>query len=70
MSKNHLPQQGDKVNDVRRDNPFRNGFVIRVLYDDGPDEVLVRFDNGVESYQFSAFEYSWTDRLGGVFMLT
>lgn len=67
MSK-HKVQKGDKVNDKER-IPFANGFVIAILYDEGPSEVLVRFDNGVECYDYTQFEYTWTDRYGGVFIL-
>ena len=68
MSKNHFPKRGDKVNDTRR-IPHANGFVTRVLYDDGPDEVMVEFDDGTVFYDYSEFEHSWTDSLGGVFIL-
>ena len=68
MSHKHFPRKGDKVNDKRR-IPNANGFVVRVLYNDGPDEVLVKFDDGLVSYEFSEFEHCWTDRLGGVFEL-
>ena len=69
MSLRHFPRQGDKVNDIRR-IPYANGFVQRVLYDDGPSEVLVKFDNGIECYDFDEFRYSWTERYLGVFILT
>jgi hypothetical protein len=69
MSKKHFPQRGDKVNDIRR-MPHANGFVVRVLYDDGPSEVIVKFDDGEETYDFEEFRYSWTDTYGGVFVLT
>ena len=68
MSLRHFPRRGDKVNDVSR-APNGNGFVIRVLYNDGPDEVMVRFDDGVHYYDFSEFQYSWTDGYGGVFIV-
>jgi len=69
MSKNHFPRRGDKVNDTRR-IPHANGFVQRVMYNDGPESVVVRFDNGVEEYDYEEFQYTWTDRYGGVFILT
>ena len=69
MSKTHFPRRGDKVNDIRR-LPHANGFVQRVLYDDGPDEVVVRFDDDIKSYDYAEFQYSWTDTYGGVFILT
>lgn len=75
MSLNHKPRRGDKVNDRRR-GPYRsNGFVICVLYDDGPSEVLCSFPNKegrpeTEYYDFSEFEFSWTDSFGGVFELS
>jgi hypothetical protein len=69
MSRKHFPQRGDKVNDVSR-IPNANGFVVRVLYDDGPDEVIVRFDDGLVTYSYSQFEYAWTDLYGGVFEIT
>lgn len=68
MSASHKPQKNDKVNDVSR-VPHANGFVLRILYDDGPSEVMVRFDNGIEFYEYSEFEYSWTDGYGGVFII-
>jgi hypothetical protein len=68
MSRKHFPQRGDKVNDSRR-TPHANGFVLRVIFDDGPDEVIVRFDNGIHNYDYHEFEYTWTDRYGGVFIL-
>jgi hypothetical protein len=66
MSRTHKPQRGDKVNDTRR-IPNANGFVVRILYDEGPSEVVVKFDDGTETYDYSEFEYSWTDKYGGVF---
>lgn len=68
MSKNHIPKNGDKVNDNRR-IPHANGTVVRILYDDGPDEVVVKFDNGIEVYDYDEFRHTWTDRYGGVFLL-
>ena len=68
MSKNHFPQKGDKVNDKSR-IPNANGFVVRVLYDEGPDEVVVRFDDEVVNYDYEQFRYAWTDTYGGVFIL-
>jgi len=69
MSRKHFPQRGDKVNDIRR-IPHANGFVQRILYDDGPSEVIVKYDDGMVTYDYSEFEYSWTDSMGGVFILT
>lgn len=68
MSLSHFPRRGDRVNDSRR-IPFGNGFVVRVLYDDGPDEVIVKFDNGTEFYDFEEFRWTWTDHYGGAFIL-
>lgn len=68
LSINHFPRRGDKVNDKRR-IPFANGFVVRVLYDDGPDTVIVQFDNGKELYDFEDFRSKWTDHYGGAFEL-
>lgn len=69
MSLKHFPSKGDKVNDIRR-RPNANGFVVRILYtDDGPEEVLVKYDDGVEFYDFDDFRYTWTNTLGGVFIL-
>lgn len=70
MSKNHTPKRGDRVNDLRRPSPYQNGFVRTILYDDGPDEVVVRFDDKTETYEYEEFRYSWTDNYGGVFILT
>lgn len=69
MSKKHKPQRGDKVNDKRR-IPHANGFVERIIYDGGPTEVVVRFDNEIVYYDYSEFEFSWTDTYGGVFILS
>lgn len=69
MSSSHFPRKGDKVNDKRR-IPHANGFVAWVQYDDGPDTVVVRFDNGIELYDYEEFRNSWVDRFGGVFVLT
>lgn len=68
MSKRHFPQRGDKVNDVRR-IPYANGFISTILYDDGPSEVIVKFDDRSETYDFEEFRYTWTDTYGGVFIL-
>lgn len=67
MSLNHFPRRNDKVNDRRRRHG--NGFVVRVLYDDGPDEVMVKFDDGIAFYEFEEFRWTWTDTYGGVFIL-
>ena len=70
MSKRHFPQRRDKVNDLRRPAPYQNGFVVRVLYDDGPEEVLVDFDNEKSvSYDFEEFRYTYTEAYGGCFIL-
>ena len=68
MSSKHFPRRGDRVNDLRR-VPHANGFVWRVLYDDGPSEVIVQFDNGQETYDFGDFNCTWTDNYGGCFVL-
>lgn len=68
MSNSHFPRRGDKVNDTRR-IPYANGFVQRVLYDDGPDEVMVKFDDAYEFYPFEEFRCSWTDDYFGCFIL-
>lgn len=70
MSNSHKPRPQDKVNDRRRKAPYQNGFVLRILYDDGPDEVMVKYDDEVVTYEYSEFEYTWTDTFGGVFILT
>lgn len=70
MSLNHFTRKGDPVNDRRRSAPYQNGFVTRVLYNDGPDEVMVRYDNETVFYDFEEFRYTWTDTFGGVFILT
>lgn len=67
MSLNHKPRRGDKVND--RNRTHANGFVQRILYDDGPSEVLVKYDDGMEFYSYSEFEYTYTDHFGGVFII-
>lgn len=68
MSGKHKIRHGDKVNDKRR-IPNANGFVVRVLYDDGPDEVVVKFDNGYETYSYEEFRNCWTDSYGGAYEL-
>lgn len=69
MSKRHFPQRGDKVNDSRRPVGFKNGFVRNLTYDDGPENVYVKFDDEVVEYDFEEFRYSYTEAYGGVFML-
>lgn len=69
MSIRHFPRYGDKVNDCRRGEHV-NGFVRAVRYDDGPDEVAVRFDDGLEWYPYVEFENTWTDGYGGAFILS
>lgn len=64
----HFPRRGDKVNDKRR-IPNANGFVFRVLYDDGPSEVIVRYDDGLVTYDYEDFRNRWTDHYGGAFEL-
>ena len=68
MSIDHKPQRGDKVNDTRRKHG--NGFVQRILYDDGPSDVVVKFDDKMEIYDYDEFRYTWTDKFGGVFILS
>lgn len=68
MTSSHFPHRGDKVNDKRR-IPHANGFVVRVLYDDGPDEVIVSYDNGMVTYDYGDFSSTWTDDYGGAFVL-
>lgn len=68
MSNKHFPKTGDKVNDTRRTHA--NGHVVKVIYNDGPDEVMVRFEDGIEYYDYHEFEYSWTDNYGGCFILS
>lgn len=67
MSRKHFPRFRDKVNDNRR--LHANGHVLAVSYNDGPDEVVVRFDDEIIYYDFSEFQYTWTDAYGGVFLL-
>lgn len=68
MSSSHFPRRGDKVNDKRR-IPYANGFVYKVLYDDGPSEVIVKYDNGYETYDYEDFRSRWTDSVGGAYEL-
>lgn len=68
MSSSHFPHRGDKVNDKRR-IPHANGFVYRVLYDDGPDEVMVKYDDDIVTYPYEDFRNTWTDGYGGAFVL-
>lgn len=70
MSQKHKPQRLDKVNDKRRIAPYQNGFVLRILYDDGPDEVIVKYDNELVFYDYDEFRWTWTDHYGGCFILT
>lgn len=56
------------MNDKRR-IPHANGFVVRVQYDDGPDTVVVKYDNSIELYDFEDFRNTWTDSYGGAFVL-
>ena len=66
MGKRH-PRFRDKVNDNRREHA--NGYVLAVTFNDGPDEVVVRFDDEIVYYQYEEFEFTWTDGYGGVFLL-
>lgn len=70
MSNSHKPRRGDPVNDRRRLPLLANGTVERILYDDGPDTVIVRFDRELVFYEYSEFVDAWTDTYGGVFILT
>lgn len=67
MSIKHFPRYRDKVNDNRREHA--NGHVLAVSFDDGPDEVIVRFDDGLVYYEYEEFRWTWTDAYGGVFLL-
>lgn len=67
MSIKHFPRFRDKVNDNRREHA--NGYVLAVSFDDGPDEVIVRFDDGIVYYDYEEFRWTWTDAYGGVFLL-
>lgn len=71
MSRLHKPQRGDKVNDQQRfsEGKKANGFIQRITYADGPDEIIVKFDDGIETYDYEDFRYRWTDGYGGVFQL-
>lgn len=68
MSIKHFPRFRDKVNDNRRTGEV-NGFVLGVRFDDGPDEVGVRFNEEVVWYPYDEFRDTWTDAYGGVFLL-
>lgn len=68
MSISHMPRKGDKVNDGSR-IPHANGTIIRLIYDDGLSEIVVRYDNGVEYYDKEDFDFAWTDKYGGVWVL-
>lgn len=71
MSRQHKPQRGDKVNDQARhaEGKQANGFIQRITYADGPDEIIVKFDDDIETYDYEDFRYRWTDNYGGVFVL-
>lgn len=64
----HMPRWKDKVNDPRR-IPHANGFVWKILYDDGPSEVIVHFDDGLVTYDYEDFRNRWSDHYGGCFLL-
>lgn len=69
MPRPHYPRRNDKVNDSSR-IPHANGFIIRILYgDDGPEEVMVKYDNAITFYDWEQFEFSWTDRYGGCWII-
>lgn len=69
LASKHFPRYGDKVNDCRRGEHV-NGFIRAVSYVDGPDEVIVRFDDGLVYYEFTEFEHTWTDAYQGCFILS
>lgn len=69
MSKRHFPTRGDRVNDNRRKSGYANGHVVRVTYDDGPDEVIVKFDDELVHYDYEEFRYTYTEAYGGCFIL-
>jgi len=71
--RHHKMVNGDKVNHQGRfkEGKQGNGFVRRIIYgDDGPEEVIVQFDDGTEIYPYEDFRHAWTDDYGGVYMLT
>lgn len=68
MSSSHFPRRGDKVNDINR-IPHANGFVAWIQYDDGPDTVAVRFDDGIHLYDYEDFRNTWTDNYGGCYVM-
>lgn len=68
MSVRHKPAIGDKVHDFRR-VPHANGSINRILYDDGPSEIIVKYDDGLVYYDYTDFDYCWTDRYGGTYIL-
>lgn len=68
MSSRHKPTRGDKVNDGSR-IPYANGTIIRLLYDDGLSEIVVRYDDTIVHYDAGDFDFAWTDKYGGVWVL-
>lgn len=64
MSRRHKIRPGDRVNDRRR-IPNANGTVRRIIYgDEGPEEVVVKFDDTTVEYEYDEFRYSYTERFG------
>lgn len=68
--KRHFPRYNDPVNVRSRAPKAINGFVQRVLYDDGPQTVIVKFADGIEEYDFDEVRSSWTTMFGGCFILS
>lgn len=70
MSIKHEPGKGDKVHDYRR-VPHANGVISGFVYEAGEGivEVIVRFDDGPVYYDVTDFDYNWTDKYGGTYIL-
>lgn len=67
MSLRHTPSRKDKVNDSSR--AHANGFIHRLIYDDGLSEIVVKYDDGLVYYDKADFDFAWTDKYGGVWVL-
>ncbi len=70
MSRTHKPTRGDKVNDGSR-IPNANGVISRLIYEAGEGlvEIVVKYDDEDVYYDAQDFDFAWTDKYGGVWVL-
>lgn len=68
------PQKGDNVNDRSRLPKQANGRIHAVLWEDyEPNEIIVLFPSHARgdyvNYDAEDFKGTWTDKMGGVYIL-